>query len=306
MESSESPSLLSHQAPPIPPQKSPFFNFLRCFFPLSLISFGGPQAHIALFHTTFVDPPDPTPDVPILPEQTFLELYALAQSLPGPGSTQVAASLGATFGGSIGALLTFLVWHLPGFALMTAAGLWFHAHLHTDSAPLIAAITDHAIGLIAAAFAFVLLAAFKIISKTCNTKLKMSITLVSLFLAVTAPPAATSWLFVVLLALGGISHYLIVQYYTVSESENPESEVVDEEKLAASDDFSDDSNHIPDWNCHISTTTGTLLLFTCFAFSIFTALLSSKDSGAHLLKTFWRIGLTVFGGGIVVVPMLLK
>lgn len=272
------------------PSKVSFLSFLSAFWPLSFISFGGPQAHVALMYDKFVDAPiaNPSPNKPYVPESLFLELYALAQSLPGPGSTQLATSIGATFGGASGAATTFFIWHLPGFIAMTAAGLWFHSHLNTNSVALIQQITDHAIGLISAAYAFVLLAAFKIVSKTCDSNIKMTIALVSMFVAVTVPPAASSWVFIALLIGGGLFYYMYATYYVHSGSDENRAEEAQE------------------WECHVSPTTGTLLLAIVALATIIIALLPESDLGFRVLKIFWRIGLCVFGGGIVVIPMLLK
>lgn len=264
-------------------------SFLLSFIPLSLISFGGPQAHVGLFHRTFVQPtPGATPK---LSEPTFLELYALSQSLPGPGSTQLAVSLGATFGGPLLALLTFLIWHLPGFFAMAAAGVWFHSHLaNAASVGKIQWLVDHAVGLIAAAFSFVLLAAFKIVSAVCaNDPLKMAIALASMFVAVTIPPAASSWVFIVLLVAGGVVYFVVTAVSARGQD-------VDAEERAQAEV----------WESQISPAIGVGLLLLVLALTIAIALLPAAPMAFRLLKIFWRIGLSVFGGGIVVVPMLLK
>lgn len=170
------------------PQSS-LMGFLRAFWPICFISFGGPQVHVALLHDKFVDA-DPAYDGPKLSQPMFLELFSLAQALPGPGSTQLVASLGATFGGLWGAFVTLLMWILPGFIEMSNVGRWYHNHVN-GSGDLINSLTDHSVGLIAAVFSYVLLAAFKIASNTCGFDgVKASIACMCLFIAVTSPPAA--------------------------------------------------------------------------------------------------------------------
>ena len=54
------------------------------YLPLGWISFGGPTAHIGLFHQLFVD------KLRWLNERTFTEFFGICQALPGPASTQMA------------------------------------------------------------------------------------------------------------------------------------------------------------------------------------------------------------------------
>lgn len=287
MPSTENSPLLSQPAP-----KVSFARFISSFWPLSLISFGGPQAHVALFYDRFVQKPitNPDPSIPRLEESTFLELYALAQSLPGPSSTQLATSIGATFGGAAGAFITFLIWHIPGFIVMTGAGLWFHSHLaDTSSIALIQTLADHAIGLIAAAFSFVLVAVYKIVSKTCaGDNVKMAIALVSMFVSVTIPPAASSTVFIALLILGGLFYYLYFMYVARHNVDDQNVQVFEQ------------------WDSKVSPTTGIVLISVTLVVTIIISLLPSSNLGFRVLQIFWRIGLCVFGGGVVVVPMLLK
>ena len=289
------PAMSSEGAPllPVAPPKAraTFGDFMRAFWPLCFISFGGPQAHIALFFERFVSvAPCAAASAPRISEATFLELYALGQSLPGPGSTQVAASLGATFGGAPGALLTFLAWQAPGFVAMALAGVWFHAHLREDgAAAFVQAVADRALGLVAAAFAFVLLAAYKIVTKvSAGSRVKMALTLLSMFVAVTIPPQASSWVFILLLAGAGALFYLYTAFWP---GRDPET---------------DTQPQLEAWDSKVSPATGAALLALVAIITLVIALLPADQLAVRLLKTFWRIGLCVFGGGVVVVPMLLK
>lgn len=270
--------------------KSSFSQFFRAFLPITFISFGGPQAHVALLHKKFVDVPSDYTG-PQVKESTFLELYAVAQALPGPGSTQLVTSLGATFGGLIGAFITFFIWHLPGFIIMAFAGAWFHRHINqSQSLVLINDLLDFAVGLVAAAFSFVVIAAFKIVSKTCApSTMKMAIATVSMFIAVTIPPAASSWVFVLLLISGGLSFVIFEALSAMSEQQSQPNTQIDD-----------------DWEAKVSPVAGAIMIACVAVVTIVLALLPPSDLGIRILKIFWRIGLLVFGGGIVVVPMLIK
>lgn len=280
----EGTSLLSNRNAP---RKASFIQFLREFWPICFISFGGPQAHVALLHNKFVDVV-PGYDGPKVKESTFLELYSVTQALPGPGSTQLVTSLGALFGGLAGGFITFLIWHLPGFICMTAAGVWFHRHLNDPSSiDAINILTDFSVGLIAAAFSFVLIAVFKIVSNTCaKNHLKMVIALISMFIAVTIPPSSSSWVFILLLVFGGFA-FLLLSVFNRSA----------EQSVTDIDD---------DWEARISPIVGIILIGFVVVATVVIALLPDSDLGYRVLKMFWRIGLVVFGGGVVVIPMLIK
>ena len=96
------------------------FIFLRDILILSLTSFGGPTAHIAMFMDALVK------KRAYLTEKDLMELYALCQILPGPTSTQTITSLGFKIGGPNLAYLTLLVWMFPAVSVMIAAGIFIN------------------------------------------------------------------------------------------------------------------------------------------------------------------------------------
>src|SRR5665213_1161785 len=71
---------------------------LRVFLRLGLTCFGGPIAHIGYFRDEFVVRRR------WLDEQTYADLVALCQFLPGPGSSQVGFSIGLMRAGYRGGL----------------------------------------------------------------------------------------------------------------------------------------------------------------------------------------------------------
>src|ERR1700720_4394776 len=74
------------------------------FLKLGLTSFGGPVAHLGYFRNEFVERRK------WLAEQTYADLVALCQFLPGPASSQVGISIGllrAGYAGSIAAWVWF-------------------------------------------------------------------------------------------------------------------------------------------------------------------------------------------------------
>ncbi|RYZ21677.1 MAG: chromate transporter [Chitinophagaceae bacterium] len=104
--------------------------FLKAVFLHALTAVGGPQAHIAMMLKTFVR------DTPYVTQEELMEYNAFCNLLPGASSTQTLTLIGYKRGGVVLAVLTLLVWILPGCALM--GGLSFllphidQRHLHTD------------------------------------------------------------------------------------------------------------------------------------------------------------------------------
>lgn len=81
---------------------------------LTLMAFGGPQAHLALFLDRLVKKRG------YITEDELIELNSFCQILPGPASTQTLTAIGFKIGGPRLAFLTLLVWIFPACFFMTA------------------------------------------------------------------------------------------------------------------------------------------------------------------------------------------
>jgi chromate transporter len=90
-------------------------EILSVFFRLGCTSFGGPIAHLGYFRTELVERRG------WCSEETYAEIIAVAQSLPGPASSQVAFALGLLRGGWRGGLAAWTGFTAPSAALM----VWF-------------------------------------------------------------------------------------------------------------------------------------------------------------------------------------
>jgi chromate transporter len=77
------------------------------FLKLGLTSFGGPIAHLGSFRNEFVVRRK------WLDEQTYADLVALCQFLPGPASSQVGISVGLLRAGYPGALAAWTAFTFP-------------------------------------------------------------------------------------------------------------------------------------------------------------------------------------------------
>jgi chromate transporter len=89
-----------------------FVAFLR----LGLISFGGPVAHLGYFRSEFVARRR------WLDEASFVDIVALCQFLPGPGSSQTGISIGMLRAGLPGGLAAWLGFTAPSALAMIAFG----------------------------------------------------------------------------------------------------------------------------------------------------------------------------------------
>ena len=81
---------------------------------LGLTSFGGPIAHLGYFHEEYVKRRK------WIDEQSYAELVALCQSLPGPTSSMVGAAIGFVRAGLPGGLLAWLGFTLPSALALVA------------------------------------------------------------------------------------------------------------------------------------------------------------------------------------------
>src|ERR1700722_9381936 len=90
---------------------------LLAFLRLGCLSFGGPIAHLGYFHAELVDRRR------WCSAQTYAEIVALAQSLPGPASSQVAFALGLLRARWLGALAAWTGFTLPSAILLVTFAL---------------------------------------------------------------------------------------------------------------------------------------------------------------------------------------
>ena len=79
---------------------------------LGLTSFGGPVAHLGYFRAEYVERRK------WLTEQTYADLVALCQLLPGPASSQVGIGVGIKRAGLLGGVLAWLGFTLPSAVVL--------------------------------------------------------------------------------------------------------------------------------------------------------------------------------------------
>jgi len=240
--------------------------FLKTVFLYSLTAFGGPQAHIAMMLRQFVY------KTPYVTEEELLEYNAFCNLLPGASSTQTVTLIGYKRGGVPLAVLTLLVWILPGCFLMGAFSFLLHyideRSLHTDIFKFIPAL---AVGFLA----YASIAAFHISIKNAITWGIMLVCAAATYLLFRSP-----WIFPALIVASGIAT-------NFSKKRIPQKE--------------QKPKKLNWWN---------LWLFVAvFVIAGGFSEAARKQEWPHrkainLFENLYRMGSIVFGGGHVLMPMM--
>src|SRR6266478_172592 len=169
----------------------PFLVFLR----LGLTSFGGPIAHLGYFRQEFVERRK------WLTEQTFADLVALCNFLPGPTSSQVSYSIGMTRGGIPGAMSAWSAFTLPSAIIMLLAAYGIHWLSEEQGASWL-----H--GLKVVAVAVVAQAVWSMATKLCTDRTRISFAFVA---AVIILLTKSSWVQVLTIALGALAGWKLIR-----------------------------------------------------------------------------------------------
>lgn len=242
--------------------------FLKAVFLHSISAFGGPQGHIGMVLKTFVDRRRD------LTREELMEYISFCQLLPGASSTQTLTLIGYKRGGIKLAVLTLLIWILPACTLM--GGLSFvvgNMEGYRIKSTLFQFIQPMAIG-------FLIYAAFK----TFQVSIKNTITQVIMLVALLATYFLfkTPWVIPVLIICGGIAT-------NFSNKRIPEKEVVKPRQIR--------------W-------TNIWLFVLIFAIAGLLSETARKQNWPdkkpyNLFENFYRFGSFVFGGGDVLIPLML-
>lgn len=256
MESADPPSDVG------PTPSGGFGEVFRVFLRLGLTSFGGPIAHLGYFHTEFVERRR------WLTERSFADLVALAQFLPGPGSSQTGFGIGLLRGGFLGGLAAWLGFTLPSAVLMVlfAYGAGSIADSSLGSGLL------HGLKLVAVAI--VAQAVMGMARTLCPDRIRASIAAVALVVMLVAP---WSILQLGVIIAGGFAGLLMCE---------------------ASAETADPVRVMP-----VSRAIGLACLLAFFVL-LAVAFIPAPPGAAALFDAFYRSGALVFGGGHVVLPLL--
>lgn len=103
----------------------------RAFARIGVLSFGGPAAQIALMHREIVD------ERQWVSEKDYLSALSFCMLLPGPEAMQLATWIGWRTHGTLGGLITGLLFVLPGAAVVLILSMIYAAY---GEVPLVAAL----------------------------------------------------------------------------------------------------------------------------------------------------------------------
>lgn len=251
-----------------------FVDIFKHFFVLGWTAFGGPAAHVAMFQSIFVE------KVAWMSSVVFLELLALGQCLPGPTSTQMSFAIGVVKKGIPGGLLSGILFQYPGLVVMSAVGIGVKEFV-IDSWKK--GISD---GLAAAAVALVAVAASTLSKKICIDKITSGICVGAAVVAYYQPQA---WTFPVLIILGGL--------ITLAKKwKDPMPRMDARERV----------EHLG-----LGPVAGGILIVTWAVILVlvitFARQIPYEDfKPLHWFEAFYRTGSIIFGGGQVVLPLIIN
>ena len=244
--------------------------FLKDVFAIALSAYGGPNMHIALYQKRLVE------EKGYLNNDELLEYFSLCQMLPGPSSTQTLMSIGYKFGGAMLSFLTLLVWVSPAFILLTIAAIFIGA-FQEDALHYLRFVQPVAVG-------FVIVAGIKMVKK--SVKNRQGYLLAAMAFIVTAllrhpldtiVNMKTPWMFPIVLILAGLFSYFDfkgkVQKHEPIKIKFP-------------------------WRSLVA-----------FIVVFIAAGVEGKISSHRIVLLFencYRFGTLVFGGGNVLIPMMLE
>lgn len=237
-----------------------FLIFLR----LGLTSFGGPVAHLGYFRDEFVIRRK------WLTENSYADLIALCQFLPGPASSQVGIAIGLSRAGYTGALAAW-----TGFTLPSAIVLMLFAIGISSYGDIVPLGVLH--GLKVAAVAVVAQAVWGMGKNLCTDVARISIMALAACFVLLVPSALAQVSVIAIAAIIGLLWF------------KPE-------KLMAHDPLP----------ITVRRRTGLVWLFLFFLLLIGLPLLTAlyPSQTLSMVDTFFRAGSLVFGGGHVVLPLL--
>eukprot|EP00908_Phaeocystis_cordata_P018912 Transcript_30406.p1 GENE.Transcript_30406~~Transcript_30406.p1 ORF type:complete len:423 (-),score=197.27 Transcript_30406:981-2249(-) len=271
---------------------------IKEFSKLGLIAFGGPPAHVALMLKTFAEPGS----LEWISESAFASLFALTQCLPGPSSTQLATALGGLQAGLPGALAAFVCFDLPGFIVLATSGVTLNMYKDVQlSEEVMDLLVKMQLGLGAASVGLLCHAALTIVKKCAPDKMTKGLALLS---AVAATLINSAALFPVLLTIGGVTTRLMLK---VEPKKSTSAKPADSE--AGGDKASLLSKAEAEARKGLPRPLGVLLFAAWAVLFPLLWLWSDQEAAPEFVKlacAFFRTGSLVWGGGQVVLPMLLR
>lgn len=249
-------------------QRTPrhLIEICAAFLKLGSMSFGGPVAHLSYLRAEFVTKRK------WVDEETYGDLVALCQFLPGPASSQLVFALGMMRGGILGALAASVCFMLPSALLMIA-----FAYGVASIGDLKGAGWLH--GLKLTAVAVVAQAVWGMGKKLCPDRARILLASAAAIFLLAFPGAFVQ---VGVIIIGALAGWLIYR-------RDVEAPAVFVEKTSP----------------HTHMIAGAALVLFILLLLILPALAGGTGSKPlAMFDSFYRSGALVFGGGHVVLPLL--
>lgn len=250
-------------ATPAPPAARPVVEVLAVFTRLGLTSFGGPIAHLGFMQAELVQRRR------WVDQETYADLVALCQFLPGPASSQVAMSLGIERAGLLGGLAAWVGFTLPSALLLALFALGVGT-LGEGARPWLHGLQIVAVPITA-------LAIRSMASALCPDPRRATIAVAGAVAALAWPSAAAQ---VGIIAAAGLVGWLLLPR---------------EPRVAG-----------PPSRAPLRPWQGAVALAAFFGLLAGLPLLraAAPHPGLDVFERFYRVGALVFGGGHVVLPLL--
>ena len=241
------------------------WEVLRVAGRLGVTSFGGPIAHLGYFHEEYVVRRK------WLDEQSYADLVALCQMIPGPASSQLGIAIGIQRAGLLGGIAAWVGFTLPSAIALVIFGLLVHR------SGVLTAGWLH--GLMVVAVAVVAQAVWSMSRTLASDAPRASIALTAAIVSILLPSSLTQILLIVMGALVGF-----VLFRSTTEDRTVHSAAFRGMNRAAA-------------------------LFCLAAFALLLGGLPVLRAVLHtqwvaVIDSFYRSGSLVFGGGHVVLPLL--
>jgi len=231
---------------------------------LGLTSFGGPIAHLGYFHEEYVKRKQ------WLDEQSYADLVALCQFLPGPASSQVGIAIGIARARLLGGVAAWLGFTLPSALALMVFGLGVGAFASAADAGWL-----H--GLKIVAVAVVAQAVWGMARSLCPDRERATIAILASIVTLAWPSAVGQISSIALAGIAGVVIFPGSASSTVSHMRFP---VGKKTAIAA-------------WVIFFILLAGLPLLRQI-----------APGHALELFDSFFRVGSLVFGGGHVVLPLL--
>jgi chromate transporter len=231
---------------------------------LGLTSFGGPIAHLGYFHQEYVKRKQ------WIDEQSYADLVALCQFLPGPASSQVGIAIGIARARLLGGVAAWLGFTLPSALALIVFGLGIGAFADAAAAGWL-----H--GLKIVAVAVVAQAVWGMARSLAPDRERASLAILATIITLAWSSAVGQLLSIAIAGIAGLVFFRATASSTVSHLRFPVTK----------------KTGIASWIIFFALLT-LLPLFRQLA----------PSHALELFDSFFRVGSLVFGGGHVVLPLL--